>query len=151
MPQGKVDTEVQAEIELDLKTIREGLDGYEFKKITDAMISLASFGNRYLQAGEPWKTMNSDPEKAEQTIYNCLWLAKAIAVVMEAVMPAKANALWIQLCGEPRGDTPLVAALIPPKSGIKLGKPTPLFEQVQEEDIEQFNHTVSMRIEEAKG
>lgn len=151
MPQGKVDCEVQAEIELELKTIRDGLDGYEFKKITDAMISLASFGNRYLQAGEPWRTINSDPEKAEKTIYNCLWLAKAIAVVMDAVMPAKAKALWVQLCGEPRWETPLMAALDPPPSGVNLGDPTPLFKQVQEEDIERFNQTISKRIEEAKG
>ena len=151
VPEGDVEPEVRAEVEAALKTIRDSLDGYEFKKITDAVIALAAFGNRYLQAREPWKARKTDPEKAQKTIYNCLWLAKAIAVVMEAVMPAKAEALWSQLCGEPRRNVPLTAALEHLQPGIELGEPTPLFEQISDEEIKRLTEMVSQRIEGAEG
>lgn len=151
VPEGEVEPEVRAEVERTLQAIRDGLDEYEFKKIADAVIALAAFGNRYFQANEPWRLSKTDPAKAQQTVYNCLWLAKAIAVVMEPVMPAKAEALWSQLCGEPRRDVLLSEALEALKPGTELGKPIPLFEQVPDEVIKRLTEMVSQRIAEAKG
>ncbi|RLI08075.1 methionine--tRNA ligase, partial [Candidatus Bathyarchaeota archaeon] len=83
--------------------------------------------------------------------HNCLWLVKAIAVLMEPVMPAKADALWAQLYGEPRRNVPLSEALAPLVTGTKIGKPTPLFEQVPEEEIKRLSEMVSQRIAKARG
>jgi len=151
IPDGTVEPEVRAEVETALDNIRDSLDDYEFKKIADAVIALAVFGNRYLQANEPWRLRETEPAKAKRAIHNCLWLAKAIAVAMEPMMPAKAEALWSQLYGEARNDIPLSEALEPLRHGTKLGRPTPLFEQVSEEEIDRLSVMIAQRIAQAKG
>lgn len=151
IPSGEVEPEVRAEVEAALQAIMDGLDEYEFKKIADAVIALATFGNKYLQASEPWKLRKVDPEKARQVIFNCLWLAKAIAVTMEPLMPGKAEQLWSQLCGATRSSVPLTEALAPLEHGVALGEPTLLFKQVPDEEIEELTELASERIASAKG
>lgn len=150
VPEGEVEPEVRAEVEKAITTIREGLDEYEFKKVSDAIIALASYGNKYLQSREPWNLMKADPEEARQAIHNSLWIAKALAILMEPVMPGKAQAVWRQL-GEPRKDVPLSEALEPLRAGTPLEKPTPLFEQVPEETISSLTEMVAERIARARG
>ncbi len=150
VPEGEVEPEVRAEVEKTIEAIRDGLDEYEFKKIADAVMSLAGYGNRYLQAREPWKLTKTDPEKAAGTIHNCLWLTKAIAVLMEPMLPFKAEEVWEQL-GTPRKDVPLTEALEPLAAGIPIAKPTPLFEQISDETLAELSEMVSRRIEEASG
>ena len=151
IPEGTVEPIVRKAVEEALQAIRDSLDEYEFKKIADAIISLAAFGNRYLQSNEPWKLRKDDPEKAQQAIHNCLWLTKAIAVLMEPVTPAKAEILWTQLYGEARKNVPLSEVLEPLELGIEIREPTPLFEQIPDEEIEQLAKTVSQRIARARG
>jgi methionyl-tRNA synthetase len=151
IPEGTVEPTVRKAVEEALQAIRDSLDEYEFKKIADAIISLAAFGNRYLQSNEPWKLRKDDTEKAQQAIHNCLWLTKAIAVLMEPVTPAKAETLWAQLYGEARKNVPLSEALEPLELGVEIREPTPLFEQIPDEEIEQLAETVSQRIARARG
>jgi methionyl-tRNA synthetase len=150
IPEGEVEPEVKAEVEKAIEAIREGLDGYEFKKVSDAVIALAAYGNRYLQSREPWKLMKADPEGARRAIHNSLWITKALAVLMEPVMPGKAEAVWVQL-GEPRKDVSLSEALEPLKAGTPLKRPAPLFEQVPEETISSLEEIVAERIAKARG
>jgi methionyl-tRNA synthetase len=150
IPQGEVEDEVRAEVEKAIAVIREGLDEFEFKKVVDSVLALAAFGNRYLQAKEPWNLGKTDPEAAQNAIHNCLWLTKALAVLMEPVMPGKAAAVWEQL-GDPRSDTPLAEALEPLKAGTLLEKPSPIFEQIPDELIEELSEMVAERIAKASG
>ena len=150
VPEGEVEPEVRAEVEKAIATIREGLDEYEFKKVSDAIIALASYGNRYLQSREPWNLVKADPEGARQAIHNSLWIAKALAVLMEPVMPGKAEAVWGQL-GDPRKGTLLSEALEPLRAGTPLEKPNLLFEQVPEETISSLTEMVAERIARARG
>jgi len=150
IPSGTVEQEVKEEVEKAIESIREGLDEYEFKKVADTVLALASYGNRYLQAKEPWNLGKTDPEAAQNAIHNCLWLTKALAVLMEPVMPGKAEAVWRQL-GDPRSDTPLAEALEPLKAGTPLEKPSPLFEQIPDELIEELSEMVAERIAKASG
>ncbi len=150
VPEGEVEPEVRAEVEKAIVTIREGLDEYEFKKVSDAVIALASYGNRYLQSREPWNLVKTDPEGARQAIHNSLWIVKALAVLMEPLMPGKAEAVWGQL-GEPGKDAPLSEALEPLIAGTPIEKPSPIFEQVSEETISSLVEMVAERIARARG
>ena len=150
IPHGEVEPEVRAEVETAIAGIRNGLDEYEFKKVVDSMLALASYGNRYMQLKEPWNLRKTDPEGAENVIYNCLWLSKALAVLMEPIMPGKAEIVWSQL-GDPRKDTPLTEALEPLTSGTPLDKPKPLFKQIPEELLEELSTMVEERIKKAEG
>ncbi len=150
IPEGEVEPEVRAEVEKTIEAIRDGLDEYEFKKIADAVMGLAAYGNRYLQSREPWKLTKTDPEKAAETIHNCLWLTKALAVLMEPLLPSKAEAVWEHL-GTPKKDVPLTEALEPLAAGTPITKPKPLFEQISDETLAELGEMVSKRIEEASG
>jgi len=151
VPEGKVEPDVREKVESAVEEIREGLDIYEFKKIADAVLGLASYGNKYLQENEPWKLRKEQPEKAKQTVYNCLWLAKALAVLVEPIMPSKAEELWSQLTGEARSNVPMGEVLEPLRCGIKLGEPKPLFKQIPDELMEQLTSITEERIANAKG
>jgi methionyl-tRNA synthetase len=150
IPEGEVEPEVRAEVEKTIESIRQGLDEFEFKKMVDAVLALSAYGNRYLQAKEPWNLGKTDPGAAKNAIHNCLWLAKALAVLMEPVMPGKAEAVWEQL-GDSRKDTPLAEALEPLKTGTPLDKPSPLFEQIPDELISELSEMVAERIAKASG
>jgi methionyl-tRNA synthetase len=150
VPEGDVEPEVRAEVEKTIEAIRDGLDEYEFKKIADAVLALAAYGNRYLQSKEPWKLTKTEPEKAARVIHNSLWLTKALAVLIEPMLPFKAEAVWEQL-GSPRKDVPLTEALEPLEVGTPIAKPKPLFEQISDEALAELSDMVSKRIEEASG
>ena len=150
IPEGTIESEVKAEVENAIEVIRDGLDEYEFKKVADGILLLASYGNRYFQSKEPWNLNKTDPVAAQQVLYNCIWLSKALGVLMEPVMPGKAEQLWGQLGGA-RKDTLLSEALEPLESGTPLSKPKPLFEQISDELLEELKKQVEDRIANAKG
>ena len=149
VPEGTVNAEARKKVEEAVETIRDGLDEYEFKKICDAVLGLADYGNRYIQAHEPWKLVKESPEEAADVIHNCVWLTKAIAVLMEPVLPFKAEKVY-ELLGLNR-DQPLEQALTPLETGAELGKPEPLFQQVPSDEIEALEEAMVIRITRAKG
>ena len=151
IPEGDVESGVKAVVEEAIMEIRHGLDEYEFKRVVDAVLTVASYGNRYLQEGEPWRRIKTDPEAAKLIIHNALWLAKAIAVLMEPIMPFKALELWRQLGYGERENVPLEEALAPLEVGLKLGVPKPLFEKIPEEKVEELSERIARRVREAGG
>ncbi|MCW4048307.1 MAG: methionine--tRNA ligase [Candidatus Bathyarchaeota archaeon] len=148
VPEGEVEEEVRRQVETAIETIRDGLDRYEFKKITDSVLGLSSFGNRYLQAREPWK-LDKETPGARSIIHNVLWLSKAIAVLMEPIMPFKAQETYRQL-GINKKDLLLDEAISPLNVGLSILKPEPIFSQVAEEKIQALQEAVSNRIAEAE-
>ena len=151
IPEGDVEEEVRAVVEEAITEIRRGLDEYEFKRVVDAVLAIASYGNRYLQEGEPWRCIKTDPERAKLIVHNALWLAKAIAVLMEPIMPFKALELWRQLGYGERVNVPLDEALRPLEAGLELGVPKPLLEKVSMEKIEELSERIARRVREAGG
>jgi methionyl-tRNA synthetase len=87
--------------------------------------------------------------KASNVIYNSLWITKAIAILLEPIMPFKAEAIYEQL-GKPRQDVPLLEALTPIEFGTKINKPVPLFQPVPDEEIEALQEAMVRRIARAE-
>ena len=150
VPEGAVDPKVEEAVHEAIAIIRDGIDEYEFKKISDAVLRLADFGNTYIQMNEPWKLRKTDPEKAAEVIHNCVWLTKALAVLLEPIMPGKAQVVYKQL-GLEGVDLPLTEALAPLVQGAKLDKPSTLFKQIPEEDIEALEEAMIQRVYRVKG
>ena len=150
IPKGTVDPEVREKVENAFEIIRDGVDEYEFKKISDAILGLADYGNKYIQKNEPWKLKKTDPEKAREIIHNVVWLTKALAIFMEPIMPFKAEKIWEQL-GKTINNVPLEEALAPLNIDVEIDKPEPLFEQIPEEEIAALTETMVRRIYSAKG
>ena len=69
---------------------------YEFKGAVDTIMGLAAFGNTYIQTNAPWKLIKTDRDAAARIIKNCIQIVKALALLIEPVMPAKAQECWAQ-------------------------------------------------------
>ncbi len=97
IPPGPVDPAIMAEIEKSLATVDQLMRDYEFKGAVDAIMALAAFGNTYIQTNAPWKLIKTDRAAAAQVIKNCVQIVKALALLIEPVMPDTAERCWKQL------------------------------------------------------
>ncbi|PSQ39525.1 methionine--tRNA ligase, partial [Halobacteriales archaeon QS_9_68_42] len=145
-----VSEEVESRIEEAVDEFRAAVNDYSIRDVGDAVTGLAGFGNEYIQHNEPWKLVDDDPETAEQVIYDCVQLAKAIAVLFEPIAPGKSERLWSQL-GEDGavGEATVAEALDPPAGAFE--EPTELYEKIPEERVEELNAKLESRVEAATG
>ncbi|KQT18361.1 methionine--tRNA ligase [Chryseobacterium sp. Leaf404] len=93
VPQGDVDAPELQEINKSAKEISGFLENYEFRNSLTALMNLARFGNQYLQAEEPWKTIKDNPEKAAQSLFVGAQIAVALAQLCEPFMPFSSEKL----------------------------------------------------------
>jgi len=123
---------------------------YRFKEAVDGTMHLAAQGNVLFQQCEPWKTIKEDPTRCQNDLFQCLQLLKAIAILLEPVMPTVAEKLWQQL-GETGNvhETSVQHCLEPLTSGTKLSKPKVLFQKLDDETIEQMTAKLNTRIKSA--
>ena len=147
-PDAEVSEEVESEIEAAMDDFRTAVNDYRVRGLGRAPVELAKFGNEYIQRHEPWKLTDDDPEKAAQVIRDCVQLSKAVAVLMEPVLPGKAEQLWEQL--DENGsvhDTALSVALEAPPTEFE--DPTELFESIEDDRVEELNRQLEERAEAA--
>ncbi|MFC6725107.1 methionine--tRNA ligase, partial [Halobium palmae] len=93
-PDGTVSDEVENRIEGAVSDFGQAVNDYDLKALGETAASLARFGNEYIQRNEPWKLTDDDPDAAAQVIYDCVQLAKAVAVLFYPLGPEKAERLW---------------------------------------------------------
>ena len=135
VPEGDIDEEVFAEIEKTKEEVIRAVEDYEFKKLVDAVMMLADFGNSFFQREEPWRLLKKGAqgrERGGEIVKNVLQILKAVCISLDAVMPVKMEEVWGQLGME--GDVHSVKLdemMVPIKSGQALEKPSKLFEQVE--------------------
>jgi methionyl-tRNA synthetase len=144
-PDVDLSEEVEERIEAAIDDFTAAVNEYEVRKTGDAAVKLAQFGNEYIQRNEPWKL---DDDEAAPVIRDCVQLAKAVTVLIEPVTPGKAEAAWAQVGGEGDvHDATLEAALEPPAAAFD--EPAELFEQVEDERVEELNGKLAERVAEA--
>ena len=149
-PDAELSEEVRTEIEAAMAEFRTAVNDYRVRGLGRAPVELAKFGNEYIQRHEPWKLTDEDPKRAAEVIRDCVQLSKAIAVLMEPVLPGKAERLWTQL-GEDGDvhDVGLEAALSAPPA--EFGGPEELFGTIEDDRVEELNRQLQERIEAADG
>jgi methionyl-tRNA synthetase len=135
VPDGDIEDEVFEEIKKTKEEVLSTVEDYEFKKLVDAVMKLADFGNSFFQREEPWhliKQGDQGRERCGTIVKNVLQLIKAICILLEAVMPTKMEEAWQQLGMENDVHTvKLDELLVPIESGIALKNPSRLFEKVE--------------------
>jgi methionyl-tRNA synthetase len=149
IPGGAVDPVITAEIEKCLATVDGYMREYEFKGAVDAVMTLAAFGNTYIQKNAPWKLIKTDRAAAAKVINNCIQITKALTLLIEPVMPAKAQECWKQLgYGDTVADHPINEALSPVQDAcIKV--PSPLFSKMEEDQVKELDALLQKRVAEA--
>lgn len=148
VPDETIGTEVRDRIDEACTEFQDGINSYSTREATSAGIRLARYGNQYLQRHEPWTLTDSDPERAMQVIRECVQLVKAIAILLEPVMPEKSAELWEQL-GEASSvhTATLDTAFGPPAS--EFGEVSELFDPISDEQITVLNEQLrAQRTEE---
>ncbi len=129
-----------AETEAATAEVRAALEGFHFKAALQRLMKLAQSANRYFDSAAPWKSRKTDMIACGTSINVCLALCDRLAALMYPFLPASARKLEGFL-GRTEGDLPrqwdrLSDGL---ESGSKLGKPEPLFRQIEDEEIETAN------------
>ncbi len=136
VPEGEIEEEVITKITETREEAINAVEEYEFKKLVDAVMKLADFGNGYFQREEPWhliKKGDKERERGGEIIKNVLQMLKAVCILLEAVMPEKMAEVWSQLGMESDLQSVKLDELtVPIASGQELKKPQKLFERVEE-------------------
>ncbi|MDG6250402.1 methionine--tRNA ligase, partial [Methanocalculus sp.] len=151
---GIPDTPAGPEILEEIRKARESVDSafrsFEFKLAVDGIMGLAGFGNNYIQKNAPWKLMKTDRQAAESAIADCLQIVKALALMLEPVLPDAAARCWAML-----GYTTPIAdhhldECDTPLSGVTLQKAEMLFAKLEDEQYAVLEKTFNGRVEAAK-
>lgn len=108
-------------------------------KIRDAVnhaIDLARAGNKYFNDTQPWVTIKTQPQKAANTVYVSLNIIKALAVLMEPIIPFTAEKIWHMLnLKEDIHKDSWKHITKPLEPGHEIKKPEPLFKKIKAEDL----------------
>ncbi len=135
VPEGDIEKEVFATIETRRAEVVNAVEEYEFKKLVDAVMALADFGNRFFHREEPWHLIKQGEEgraRAGLVIKNALQLLKAVCILLEPVMPEKMEEMWHQIGMESDvHSVKLDELMVPIESGQALGKPKMLFKRIE--------------------
>ncbi len=109
-----------------------------FKEALREVMSLASEANRYLDDTAPWKAIKVDRERAGTSLYVTLTVINALKILTAPFIPFSAQQLHEMLgfAGDVHQEqwaTPELPA------GQALGTPTPLFDKLDEANLEEEN------------
>lgn len=150
VPQGKTLETNQQRIQKTVEAVIDGLNEYELKKVADEVMGLAAYGNEYFQSNKPWELIKKDKAKCQEVIYNSLSLAKAIAVLIEPIMPSVAEKVWRQFgVSSDIHKVELAEISKPLKEGSKLGDVSPVIIRVDEDLLARLKDETSKRIQAA--
>ncbi|MCF2136888.1 MAG: methionine--tRNA ligase [Candidatus Thorarchaeota archaeon] len=152
IPDGEVSSDIRAAIKHALDTIASGTNEYELKKVADEILHLASIGNEYFQMNTPWSLVKEDKPACGKVLYNAVAIVKALAILIEPIMPSVAETIWGQLGSEPTSIHAIHfdEALEPPKIGTPLQKPRPVIAKVDDDLLADLKSTIEARIKEAE-
>jgi methionyl-tRNA synthetase len=136
VPQGDENAPELAEINKSAKEISGFLENYEFRNSLTALMNLARFGNQYLQAEEPWKTIKDNPEKAAHSLFVGAQIAVALAQLCEPFMPFSSEKLlnMFNVQKSDWNDVETKTVLI--EKGHQINESSLLFSKIEDDVIE---------------
>ncbi|TFG94893.1 methionine--tRNA ligase, partial [Candidatus Thorarchaeota archaeon] len=152
VPKGTFDPKLKKEVEKAIETIIEAVNEYELKKVSDEILRIASVGNEYFQANQPWALVKEDKDKCGEVLYNAIALVKALTVLIEPIMPTAAETIWKQLGydGPDVHTTSLDDALEPPAVGTEIANPQPVISKIDDDLLASLKETIGARIKAAE-
>ena len=114
------------------------IEGCHFKDALREVMALAAEANRYLDEAAPWKTLNTDRERAATSVYVVLSVINMLKILTAPFLPFSAQQLHEMLGFEGDVHTERWAPTeLPPGQQLGTSTPTPLFEKLDEARIEE--------------
>ncbi|MBM2841902.1 MAG: metG, partial [Bacteroidetes bacterium] len=119
-------------------TAGEHYEHYRFRDGLLHVMNLSRAANKYFNDSEPWKTATSDRGRCGTTINISLQLARALAVLMEPVIPFSSEKIWkmLNLEGDVHSQSWDEASKLVVPVGQNIGKPEILFNKIEDAVIE---------------
>lgn len=136
VPQGDVNAPELAEINKSAKEISGFLENYEFRNSLTALMNLARFGNQYLQAEEPWKTIKDNPEKAAHSLFVGAQIAVALAQLCEPFMPFSSEKLLNMFNVQKSDWNTVETKTVLIETGHHINESSLLFSKIEDDVIE---------------
>ena len=136
VPAGDVNTPELAEINKSAKEISGFLENYEFRNSLTALMNLARFGNQYLQAEEPWKTIKDNPEKAAHSLFVGAQIAVALAQLCEPFMPFSSEKLLNMFNVQKSDWSTVETKTVLIETGHQINESSLLFSKIEDDVIE---------------
>jgi len=135
---GSTDEELANQIIFARQSAGDHFEHYKFRDGLAAVINLARFGNKYFNDNEPWKNIRENPNRCALTINYCLQTIRALAILLEPVLPFTADRIWtmLKLAGSPSGVGWESVAMAGLQDGHGLGTPEILFSKIEDAVIE---------------
>jgi len=129
----KEDKEMVAKIGKIKEKTRAYMEDFKLREALQAVLELATEGNRYFQSKKPWETLKRDPEDCTNALYVSANIVRALAVLLWPFLPFTCEKLWSQLALEGNVHAKKLddvdKLLI--KSGHKIGEIEPLFKKIE--------------------
>ena len=130
----ELDLKVEAKIAEITEAVGENIDNLKISHAQAKVLELASFGNTYFQAKEPWKNEN------ENTLYFCAQIVRSLAILSAPFLPVTSEKIWAQLAlpGSAEKKAWTDAKTLGVVGGHKIGGIFHLFEKIGDDRINDF-------------
>ena len=69
------------------KKIGHAIENFHFREASQKLISLARLGNKYLADAEPWKLINTDPERVKTIMNTALQISSGLSILCDPLLP----------------------------------------------------------------
>lgn len=138
---GEREQQLQITCEKHIDTICGFLRSIEFRKAAEALCSLWSVGNQYIDERAPWKLIKENREEAGQVIRTCINLIRLYAIASAPFIPFTSQKLFeaLHLSEADRmtklSDSVKLDALNP---GHPFDVPPPLFRKLEDKEIQEL-------------
>ena len=98
-----------------------------------AVLNLASEGNKYFQSEKPWETRKTDPTRCATTLNVSANMVKALSVLISPFLPFASERLWSQLglAGDIHAQTIRGLDTLTVKAGHRVSSVEPLFTKIE--------------------
>jgi len=126
--------------------IENHLGDVQLRKAFLEILSLASYGNKYLDKCEPWVTIKKDRQRTNCILYLCANLCKTLAILIQPYLPSTAQKIWEQLNLEgkvTRSGLWNSASRIDLPNNHFIKRPYILFNKLTDKYLEEFKKKVS--------
>lgn len=102
VPKGSADEALSQRIAISFDLIGSKIENGSLKEALDDAFELVRLGNKYYDAGQPWKTRYDRMESCGNTLYNCVQIIGNLSVLLAPFLPFSSNKLfqWLGLRNE---------------------------------------------------
>lgn len=93
VPNGKMDSQIQQEIEQTYETVGEATERLELRRAVREIVRLIELANKFYDEQKPWIQKKENPNEFNNTIYTCTNIVGNLSNLLEPIMPQACQTL----------------------------------------------------------